>query len=387
MTEYDVVVIGGGPAGLSCAVMLQKKGFSTCVLEKKAYPRDKLCGGLITAKTYSLLLELFDGNADLLDGLCFETVKKVSLWDSDSCKARVSVTHEFRIVERKALDRTLKDLYVRNGGTVYDGEAVKSVDFDKKQVHTAGNAYRYQLLIAADGVHSTVRRQAGLSLDSLGFCLETYIPRAEIPVKDEIQIRFNVLEQGYGWVFPCGDFLKVGFGNSCRSRIDYKKEFEKYLFTLGIHDPQRYRPQGAFIPYGGYLDHAVLYGSVVFVGDSAGMVDPLCGEGLFYALSSGRNIAGSVRRGTGGIVLQPEVFNAKRKPETAQIRSGKKLRDLFYRPCFHRFFLNRIEKHEHFICFFLDSQVSLNQYPYSRIGKLLLDYLSEKKGRVKTYGS
>ena len=123
MTEYDVVVIGGGPAGLSCAVMLQKKGFSTCVLEKKAYPRDKLCGGLITAKTYSLLLELFDGNADLLDGLCFETVKKVSLWDSDSCKARVSVTHEFRIVERKALDRTLKDLYVRNGGTVYDGEA------------------------------------------------------------------------------------------------------------------------------------------------------------------------------------------------------------------------------------------------------------------------
>ena len=379
MKSYDAVIVGGGPAGLSCAIRLKQKGISACVIEKARYPRDKLCGGLVTEKTYRELLDLCPGDPFPFESCFIEKANRVSLWDRDQKKCETDVRHTLRIVDRKIFDARLMAYYRSIGGTVFEQEAVTGIDEAAKQIYSRRSAFHYGLLIAADGARSVIRNRLGLSLPDIGFCLEACIPRKDLPPYPGVQIRFNVIDNGYAWVFPCGEYWKAGFGSRYEPAFDYRKAFLAYLALLGVQRPEKYPLKGAFVPYGGYLPKAVVHDDVVFVGDAAGMVDPVYGEGLYFALRAGRALSNAVEKENGKVRLRAGEFEKERHKDLKYIISGRRLKRVFFRPAVQRLFLNRGCGHTGFIRYYIDSQVSMYACGHNEIGKLLWRYKKKQE--------
>lgn len=364
MDRYGAVIVGGGPSGLSCAIMLQKKGISNCVIEKAQYPREKLCGGLLTEKAYRALVDLCDGDVSFFRDAFIDESNTVSIWDKNRLRCEVNINRKLRFIDRAVFDSRLKDYYLSLGGIVYTGKKVVDYDPIAKKVYTDKSQYRYQVLIAADGAQSVLRKKAGITLKSMGFCLETSIPRERRSLEHGVQIHFDVLKNGYAWVFPCGDHYKIGFGNKYDNTFDYSTAFRSFLASIGI-DPGEVKIKGAFVPYGGCLQQPVTEAGVVFVGDAAGMVDPIYGEGLYFALRS-------------GFSFSPDRFRTKREPDLRQIKSGTHFRNIFFLPSVQRQFLQRVPEHGSLVSYYIDNQVSLYQYPHGQSWKIFRDYAKKK---------
>ena len=364
MDRYYAVIVGGGPAGLSCAIALQKKGISNCVVEKSHYPREKLCGGIVTEKTYRVLADLCDGDVSFFREAFIDESNTVSIWDKNCLRCEVNVNHKLRFVNRAAFDSRLMDYYLSLGGIVYVGEKVVDYDPIAKTVYTEQGEYSCQMLIAADGARSVLRKEAGITLKSIGFCLETSIPRERRSLDHGVQIHFGFLKNGYAWVFPCGDHYKIGFGNKYDQTFDYLTAFRSFLSAIGI-DPREVIIKGAFVPYGRCLQQHTADDRVVFVGDAAGMVDPIYGEGLYFALRS-------------GLFLTSDSSRAEREQDLRQIKSGTKLRNVFFHPFIQRQFLQRIPAHNPLVSYYIENQVSLYRYPHGQSWKIFRDYAREK---------
>ena len=99
MKNYDVIIIGAGPAGIASAKVLEDNNINFCIIEKNKFPREKLCGGGLTHKSIKLLKKL---NLSL-DGLDYIKIKEVSLF-AKNFESKVPLTHEMYMTERKMFD-------------------------------------------------------------------------------------------------------------------------------------------------------------------------------------------------------------------------------------------------------------------------------------------
>lgn len=376
--EYDVVIVGGGPSGVACGIQLQKNGISNCIIDKAVFPRKKLCGGLVTEKTCELLRELCDSDESVFSPAIRENACGVSIYVCNEKLATASPKTNLRIADRVQLDNCLLAYYKALGGKVFEGKRVLSVSLSESEILVSdGTCFRYQYLVAADGANSMIRAKTGKTLDSPGFCMETEVSAAPLFAENhEIQIHFGVIEKGYSWVFPCGNTCKIGFGNAYDKRTDYRKQFIRYLDMLGIHDENTYKIEGAFVPYGGCMTDPTCSGRVLFVGDAAGMVDPLYGEGLYYAYLSGSCAADSIVQYPNDAAKQ---YAGSVEPIIRQIRSCASVKRIFFSPLLQKLFKRCIKGRNRFLSFFVDYQVSRYSYPFSQFCMLFFDYKRKYK--------
>ena len=107
--NVDTVVIGGGPAGAACAITLQQREISNLILEQRAFPRHKTCGGLMTEKTYRLLTQLLEEAA--IPGVFCDISRTVELYGADGRLTRSEVEHPLRSVRRVVFDNALIERY------------------------------------------------------------------------------------------------------------------------------------------------------------------------------------------------------------------------------------------------------------------------------------
>ena len=283
-TPWDVVVVGGGPVGLCASLHAARLGLRVVVLEPRATPIDKACGeGLMP----SALRELAQLGIDPV-GRPFVGIRYLTA-DGRHQAAASFAAGPGRGVRRTELQRSC-DAQVRAAGVQVVADRVVDVGWDceRAAVVTAnGRRFASRYIVAADGLHSLVRRRSGLARDPAGatrrFGLRQHV--GVVPWDDHVQVHWTDDVEAY--VTPVGErCVGVAFLTSRREPWPVLLEhFPELHRRLAAHDAAT-DARGAG-PLRQNVD-SPQRGRVLLVGDAAGYVDALTGEGLAVGLVSAR---------------------------------------------------------------------------------------------------
>ena len=304
VTRVDVIVIGMGPAGASTAYELAQRGMSVLALEKQVHPRYKVCGGGLSARIERILPDDFKTVVE-------QTVHRIEFIYG----GKESFFLEFPqpvayMVMRARFDRWVGSKAIAAGVRVHQGESVIHLRMDEKgvEVHTDRGRYRAGYVVGADGVMSLVAQHLfpGRRFPTIPALESEYqgtpLPKAVHAIPTAV-ISLSAAQKGYGWVFPKKEGLSFGVGEFVKGKNRPRRSFERFvrnekslkgLFIsspLGHPLPLAYRPiRGNGNPWKGNLARE----RAVLVGDAGHLVDPLLGEGIYYAVRSGQLAAAAV---------------------------------------------------------------------------------------------
>jgi geranylgeranyl reductase family protein len=328
VAEYDVVVVGGGPGGSSAAYFLARAGAKVVQLEKKAFPRAKTCGDGLTPRTVAVMQEM--GLESELKtyhktgGIrIIATGKELEL-----PFPRASTAPDYALVRpRKDFDATLAaraqaagaEMQIRTEAVapVMEGNRVTGVRWVRKEPAEGGGVvvadqgvHTAPFVVVADGASSSFGRALGITRRSdtpLGLAVRTYYEsdrtndgflEAWLEVRKE-----DKMLPGYGWLFPVGDgTLNVGVGllSTTRRRQKINLNDLQRAFVDGLprhygitHEGQVGPYKSGRLPLGWNVPKP--YGpGFLAIGDAAGVINPLTGEGIAYALETGKLAAGMI---------------------------------------------------------------------------------------------
>jgi geranylgeranyl reductase family protein len=287
MDRFDLIVVGAGPGGASAARAASLAGLSTLLLEKHKLPREKRCGGGISAAT---LKELdFPLPDRVIERRCY------GMWGiQHSILTEVRVDHCVAVmVSRPAFDAFLVEKAVEAGARIAEAEACREIRVleDCVLVITEKAEYRAVLVIGADGVSSLVAKtvRPKWRKREMRFCLVAEVPLApemiDHSMRNLVELRYGFIKQGYAWAFPKRDHVSFGIGGAMGSTKDLRRDFLRYLRLHGIEGEVPCK--GCFIPMTEFR-HDVVAERIMLCGDAAGLVDSFNGEGIRYAAASGR---------------------------------------------------------------------------------------------------
>jgi geranylgeranyl reductase family protein len=295
--KYDVVIAGAGPAGSTAGYLLSKSGLKVLIIDKAAFPRKKLCGGLITFKTVKLLERVFGETIDSLKNqniINFES-NRYEFFQKSNLLLQRDITIPFRFIDRYSYDHHLLKKSQQAGVDLVEGDGVISLDVLKSMVTTrSGRKFSADIIIGADGVNSRIRRNFLVDLfgrddwsGNLAAAHEIFLNRTAVKKQiDHPILFFDYIDRGYAWIFPNREILNIGmFALNKGNRKGILRAFRNFLSDMNLHGAQEQKISSYVLPYGSFLTSPV-FRNVILVGDAAGFADPLLGEGIFYAQRS-----------------------------------------------------------------------------------------------------
>jgi geranylgeranyl reductase family protein len=313
MKIYDAAISGAGPAGCAAALFLARKGYRVLLFDKERFPREKVCGDGLTSASSSLLEEL-----GVMEGILEKTgqlssFKGVRIFSPDAAvvNGRFSGTGRFKsgafVLPRKELDDCLVSFVKTHESiTFLDATTVDDVIMRggmANGVSSSRGEFSARIVIAADGFYSPIASRLQLKntvKKHLGFAIRAYFSGIE-GLGDAIELHYDKsMLPGYGWIFPAGkQRANVGVGMITRfmDQRGLKKMFERFISVNACasrklkHALMESGTLKAWpLPLGSYRGKRG-WGNVLLVGDAGSFVDPLTGEGIYYALQSGRYAA------------------------------------------------------------------------------------------------
>jgi geranylgeranyl reductase family protein len=327
---FDLIVVGGGPSGSAAACTAARHGLRVVVVDRKRFPRDKLCGGLLTLRAAKVYERIF---TEPWDAVIESRAGGLRLMSERGQLNEVRDYKALQFTSRRAFDAHLLRQAEAAGAEMLLGQAVSAVECDPPCVVLQdGHRLAARTVIGADGVASTVGRCLfGRSFNprTIAFGLEMEVPREATRDPDfQPEIYFGMARWGYGWVFPKADTLTVGVGGLLARNPDLRDTFTR-LLSLRFGGVPTQRIKGCHIPYG---DFRVIpgRGNVILCGDAAGLVEPITGEGIAFAMHSGQLAALAVVQALkqGGTAL--EAFLPNYRPITTDLRLARALRQLVF---------------------------------------------------------
>jgi geranylgeranyl reductase family protein len=290
---YDLIVVGAGPAGSSCARRAAELGLSPLVLEKATFPRPKPCASGLSARALARLGSEVDPILhERIDTMRIDLGAGTRLrWRGAACILATTT--------RRELDPLLAGLAAAAGARLEFGRRVSAVVPDEGAVTvTAGSErLRARFVVGADGPWSVVRRSTGLASPPHGGAIYVRAfprdPGLLSPFEGSITLDAAAARRGYAWIFPKRDHLNVGVYRQAPLSADLVGALDAFLTrrTLGAWTLEG--PYAFPIPTAVRGD-ALGRGRVILAGDAAGLADPITGEGISHAIASGRVAAEAI---------------------------------------------------------------------------------------------
>lgn len=290
MDACECLIVGGGPAGSACARTLQRAGVDTIILDKSAFPRDKICGGWITPQ----VVQELEIGADYAHGRILQPIKGFRVGCIDG---RIIDTHYAEPVSY-GIRRFEFDEYLvrRSGARVVEKQPFRTIERSEGGWVVNGEI-RARVLVGAGGHFCPIARHLNPALGSEVIVAAqeaefqmTPAQRDACAVKGEVpELYFCRDLRGYGWCFRKGDFLNIGLGRLDSHRLsEHVVEFVSFLRRakrIAFDLPRK--PLGhAYLLYGKTQRNLVDDG-VLLIGDAAGLAYSQSGEGIRPAIESG----------------------------------------------------------------------------------------------------
>jgi len=282
--EYDVAVVGAGPAGSSAARAAAEAGARVVVLDRAAFPRYKTCGGGLIGPSLAALPGAPPTRA---------SITRVSLSLAGGRRRTRTVDEPcLQMVTRAELDAWLLDQAATAGAEVRVSCRVVSVRDDV--VGTDDGPLRAQVVIAADGTSSRLARDVGVRLSrvDLGLELELEAGRVAGEWADRVHLDWGSIPGSYGWVFPKGGTLTVGV-IAARGAGEATRAYLRDLVRWTGLERLRVLQDSGHLTRCRTPDSPLGRGRVLLAGDAAGLLEPWTREGISFATRSGA-LAGAV---------------------------------------------------------------------------------------------
>ncbi len=293
MRSYDAIVVGAGPAGSVTALRLAREGASVLLLDRAKFPRDKPCGGGLTYRAIrELPVDVTPVVEDVVDRFEFSFRYKLRF-------ERQSAATIILMTQRKRLDALPRR--AGRGRRAPSSAKERRSPLSPRTAPSPSRARRFEPASWSGRTGSTAITTRSLGLEQgyrYGVALEGNVPYARTSkarFRGRAVLELGVVPGGYGWVFAKGDHVNVGVGGweSEGPRLrDAPRAAVRRARDLARARSSRLR--GYRLPLRRRED-ALVQGRVMLVGDAAGLVDPLSGDGMYEAFVSARLAAGAVR--------------------------------------------------------------------------------------------
>jgi geranylgeranyl reductase family protein len=290
---FDVAIVGGGPAGSSCAAFCAAAGLRTAIFEREKFPREKVCGDCINPACWPILrrLQVLERVRALPHGK-LDRVEFIAI-GGQRLSVDLPVGHEAEIaIKRSFFDQLLLERARELGTTVFESATVTALTppdprTDHWKISVGDQIVSSRTLVAADGRNSTVARLCGLLPRPARerVALQTHLP-LPLDFGDRVVLEFR--PEGYSGQAPVGDAqLNLCLVSVPKKIASLRAWAEKRFGISPDHawrtiTPLTREPISPAQP------------SLFFVGDSARVVEPFTGEGIYYALASGELAAKAI---------------------------------------------------------------------------------------------
>jgi geranylgeranyl reductase family protein len=281
--RFDVAVVGAGPAGAATAYRLSRAHARVLLIDKARFPRDKPCGGGLTTRAVRQLPFSIEPVVEDHITRVHCRLKYRSVMERESDRVLCLMT------QRRLLDAFLVGQAVEAGATFRDG--VRVVVESDRRLRVDGAPIEVDAIVGADGANGITAKSLGLGGGIVnGVALEGNLPYDRLPQgawRGTLVLELATVPGGYGWIFPKGDHVNVGVGgwgsqgprlrDHLRVLCDHHGiEFAALQQLCGHRMPMR-RPETRLAG-----------GRALLVGDAAGVIDPVSGDGIYEALVTAR---------------------------------------------------------------------------------------------------
>ncbi|HEX2056228.1 MAG TPA: geranylgeranyl reductase family protein [Nitrospiraceae bacterium] len=301
---YDVMVVGMGPAGAVAARELSRAGLSVLALDKQRHPRYKVCGGGLSARIESVL----DWDVtSLVEHTVYGVEFSYAGGESFLIESATPIAY---MVMRDRFDHALLEQARAAGTQIHEDERATMFrhSTDGVIVSTNRSRYRAKVLIGADGANSVVAQQLFPGSKPLQMpALESEVmlgieETAQYRDSGTVLIDIGAASKGYAWIFPKSRQLSIGVAEFREKIVSPKRTFERFTKQeRRLAERTIPHPLGHPLPIFKYGWHdaeensaCLVNGNVLLVGDAGSLVDPLFGEGIYYAVRSGQMAAQAV---------------------------------------------------------------------------------------------
>jgi geranylgeranyl reductase family protein len=329
MERVDALVVGAGPAGSATAIHLARAGASVLLVDKARFPRDKPCGGGLTGRA---LRHLPCTVGSVVEHVVDQMVVRVGYGRKLGRRSREPLID---MTQRRRLDLHLAEQAAAAGAEFRDGVAAERIEIDDGvTARVDGARVRASFLVGADGANGVVAKAAGLG-DGIvrGVALEGNVPWTaleRVPYDRTAWVELGVVPGGYGWVFPKGDHANLGVGGWMTEGPRLRGHLDRLAREHGVDPSTLESVRGHRLPMREF-GAAAGRGRVLLVGDAAGLVDPLSGDGMYEAFVSAQIASAAILDG------RPETYeealSAALDQHAAASWKAKRAADRYPRAC------------------------------------------------------
>jgi len=320
----EIAIVGGGPSGAMCGEQLARAGHTVNIFDEHL-AWEKPCGGGLTHKAVECFPFLLENN------YAKKLVHSVELVSSDEHRVQLDLPHPIVVYARRVLNGMLLDRAQEAGCRVHHAHVIAADTAGEKPQYCIDGEWRKAdfLVVAAGARNQLLPGTRALQRDELEMTQGYFIPQTA----ESITVKFLPHFEGYIWSFPRCDHLSVGICGSmaAHTSAELKTHLNAFVAKNGIStEGAKFYSHVLPSPQERTFSERTVVGkNWAMVGDAAAWVDPLTGEGLFYAIRSGELLGRALAEGC------PEKYPARIKAAfSAELEFAARIVRRFYRGSF-----------------------------------------------------